>query len=589
MEPPSREPAAVAHARTGSASAPSPESSPVKPAAETTSPAGLALDPMRSMVRRAVGKYDVDGSGTLSETEISHALEDLVGKELKARNQRWVTCAAVSLALFVVVANVALSFAVVSLTKDADVRADDVLVSRTSGEPVRTASADLMVSGEGLLVARRSAGADEMAKPLRVASADMHVEEGRLVGRSGSPIATATTLKMAPLDVDTPAEALDSLRVLRVISPAGDMLSLSVSGWAWLNDPWREDAPKVKLITHHGHITLDADGNMDFDDLVGQLFADMGFPMDATGRRLLAETGTDVQAMYDGWSGRPSCADHQRRYTYKPRGSGNFDVKYEGVATCFDQCAGSHDYIVHNRRTNRCYCWKASAGRRERAENEDDQLYDVRQCPAYQCSPGCGAQLIGDGECDERCNNEACNFDGGDCPLPCAPGCGISQPGDGICDEACNNEACSFDNDDCVDPCGDCELSAPQCNLTMVGDGFCDEACRVPECRFDEGDCGWEIDYTECFDFERAQATWCSDSVIEEYQRDNQMLCQKECVADAACKAFDFSMETTKCRIYRTGFDSCMFGVVPTGVCADKAYKRVSWNGCLCDPARTAR
>jgi predicted ribosomally synthesized peptide with SipW-like signal peptide len=36
-------------------------------------------------------------------------------------------------------------------------------------------------------------------------------------------------------------------------------------------------------------------------------------------------------------------------------------------------------------------------------------------CPLEFCSPGCYPYWIGDGWCDEVCNNEACNWDGGDC------------------------------------------------------------------------------------------------------------------------------------------------------------------------------
>ncbi len=64
------------------------------------------------------------------------------------------------------------------------------------------------------------------------------------------------------------------------------------------------------------------------------------------------------------------------------------------------------------------------------------------------CSPGCYPHWIGDGWCDEVCNNAACNWDGGDCD--CSPGCYPHWIGDGWCDSVCNNEACNWDGGDCL-------------------------------------------------------------------------------------------------------------------------------------------
>eukprot|EP00747_Dinoflagellata_sp_TGD_P180383 gnl/TRDRNA2_/TRDRNA2_32754_c0_seq1.p1 gnl/TRDRNA2_/TRDRNA2_32754_c0~~gnl/TRDRNA2_/TRDRNA2_32754_c0_seq1.p1 ORF type:complete len:731 (-),score=111.06 gnl/TRDRNA2_/TRDRNA2_32754_c0_seq1:65-2086(-) len=80
--------------------------------------------------------------------------------------------------------------------------------------------------------------------------------------------------------------------------------------------------------------------------------------------------------------------------------------------------------------------------------------------------------MVNDGRCDTTCNNEACNYDGGDCahqvqttpaPAPSPPpsgavpspprdngcGCAKSWLGDGVCDSFCNTEECEFDAGDC--------------------------------------------------------------------------------------------------------------------------------------------
>ena len=93
-----------------------------------------------------------------------------------------------------------------------------------------------------------------------------------------------------------------------------------------------------------------------------------------------------------------------------------------------------------------------------------------------KCSPGCSDAWIGDGYCDKACNNSACNFDYPDCinsttssshhhhhhggsgggghgksnPMNlCVLGCPDSWLGDRICDQRCKNEACGWDLGDC--------------------------------------------------------------------------------------------------------------------------------------------
>ena len=92
-----------------------------------------------------------------------------------------------------------------------------------------------------------------------------------------------------------------------------------------------------------------------------------------------------------------------------------------------------------------------------------------------KCSPGCSDAWIGDGYCDKACNNSACNFDYPDCinstnhhhhhhhgsssssgshsqsnPMNlCQLGCPDSWLGDRICDQRCKNEACGWDLGDC--------------------------------------------------------------------------------------------------------------------------------------------
>lgn len=293
---------------------------------------GIALTPMRSMMRKQMSKYDVDGSGTLDEEETARALEDLVAKEVKARHQRWVMIVAVVVSLVVILANLGLSFAVVTLTKDSAVK-DDVLMSKATGDVVQTASADMEVAQDGTLLSR-----GDHLTPLRVSSTDTRVEGTRLVGMKGDTLATKSApLETSALTATTPSEALQNLRKIQVVSAdTGASVSLEVNGWARVPGPAAADnstayTGTVKLITPQGLITIDADGDMTFDDVIGSLFADLGFATDSTGRRLLSSSSSSI-GLYDGWSGAPSCSVFNLGYTFKPQNGGKWSKKRSSIS-----------------------------------------------------------------------------------------------------------------------------------------------------------------------------------------------------------------------------------------------------------------
>jgi len=78
------------------------------------------------------------------------------------------------------------------------------------------------------------------------------------------------------------------------------------------------------------------------------------------------------------------------------------------------------------------------------------------------CNPGCEPSWIGDGNCDSACNNEACNWDGGDC--------GVTTCGDGLCNPNENSQNCpadclpDADGDGYTVAEGDCNDSNPDIN-----------------------------------------------------------------------------------------------------------------------------
>jgi hypothetical protein len=120
---------------------------------------------------------------------------------------------------------------------------------------------------------------------------------------------------------------------------------------------------------------------------------------------------------------------------------------------------------------------------------------------------GCPEDWVNDNYCDNVCNNAACEWDGGDCggvgststpsptyiaaENPCLlTGCpSLAWMRDGMCDEICNNNACEFDGGDCAAEVWS-ECTSTGCPYTdWIGDGVCDANCNNAACNFDGGDC----------------------------------------------------------------------------------------------------
>ena len=71
-------------------------------------------------------------------------------------------------------------------------------------------------------------------------------------------------------------------------------------------------------------------------------------------------------------------------------------------------------------------------------------------------------ELAGNGKCDQKCNNQQCQFDGGDCALGqlnpwenCPPELECAELyNDGMCDPKCNTQECLYDGFDCMEGSG---------------------------------------------------------------------------------------------------------------------------------------
>ena len=128
--------------------------------------------------------------------------------------------------------------------------------------------------------------------------------------------------------------------------------------------------------------------------------------------------------------------------------------------------------------------------------------------------------LVGDGDCNNETNIEACNFDGGDC---CTYESGLEMckhlktceagyhplVGDGYCNDETNNADCDFDGGDCCgtcinkDHCSNCEclggITGNGVPNILVGNGVCNEETNNKFCHYDGFDCcGLDFNEDEC-------------------------------------------------------------------------------------------
>ena len=104
------------------------------------------------------------------------------------------------------------------------------------------------------------------------------------------------------------------------------------------------------------------------------------------------------------------------------------------------------------------------------------------------CIAGCQKRFVGDGECDDFCNEQRYSYDGGDCGGTdvVQSACPAGWRGNGKCEVECNNEMNSWDSGDCGD---DKELDFKLCPPEWVGNHKCDEVCNNLEYSYDGGDC----------------------------------------------------------------------------------------------------
>jgi len=183
------------------------------------------------------------------------------------------------------------------------------------------------------------------------------------------------------------------------------------------------------------------------------------------------------------------------------------------------------------------------------------------------CSPGCLDTWPSDGICDELCDNEACNYDNGDCD--CSPGCHNTIQGDGVCDEDCNNHSCNYDDGDCSTPEPEVDVDY---SIHFHFEGSCDnELCFMcSECVFEDCSDFCSSDCGGCLEFDSIPE-WCVDSISS--PDDDDLIQQQNVWMNVFFQRY--TNEQPKC-------DVNTFLNVHQGVIGNEALDRFQLNNYLC-------
>ena len=208
--------------------------------------------------------------------------------------------------------------------------------------------------------------------------------------------------------------------------------------------------------------------------------------------------------------------------------------------------------------------------------------------------------LIYNGHCNDETNNEACDYDGGDCcknvntehcseckcfhQETCAanPGFLPLTVQDGYCNDETNNRECQYDGGDCCSPnintefCSECicymkETCKASFIPSLVGDGICHDDTNNDECNYDGGDCCLSNENTEqCFWQETCRAGVIPSSVGDGVCNDEAN--NAECLYDGGdCCGYEINTgQCTECRCLHQ--ETCSVGFHPLigdGFCND--------------------
>ena len=188
------------------------------------------------------------------------------------------------------------------------------------------------------------------------------------------------------------------------------------------------------------------------------------------------------------------------------------DFNYDGGDCCLD--------IVNNAKCIDCYCYKdCSVHPLKFNDDEDFQIESECYEPKDLDPEDCMVLWLGDGLCDDGCNNHLFDFDHQDCCLEDVAD--ISYCNECICYANCTGPGLATDTPviyQCQGMGYNESLLSTMFNTTStmlllvqfyyctstdfwINDGFCDEECNAPDFNYDGGDCCLDIvNNAKCID-----------------------------------------------------------------------------------------
>ena len=248
----------------------------------------IELQAFPPAVRSILEAFDVDGDGSVAPVELARAGELYQAEKHRSGRLKQLAIALAVLMAFVLAAVTGLTFSVVELSKETHTREDGVT----------------LVAGTG-----------------------------------GS--STGTVAKMAPvaqpqvLSSWLPDEAFATLDTFKATSPGGSHLEMDVLGWYRVNETDSECNMYVSIVTYSGVIRLKGEV-MTFEPLVGNAFAEAGFEVESSGRRLASVY--DLIGLFNSieeWVMLDPCADNRP----PSFGSTDFVMEYDVEYKCWeDEC-----------------------------------------------------------------------------------------------------------------------------------------------------------------------------------------------------------------------------------------------------------
>jgi hypothetical protein len=123
--------------------------------------------------------------------------------------------------------------------------------------------------------------------------------------------------------------------------------------------------------------------------------------------------------------------------------------------------------------------------------NQMTGLDDYEESNEDVCAPDCDPSWIGNWECDDPCNVEACDFDDGDCSGDSDdsddPDTGDTEPTDTEPPDTGDTEPTDTEPPDTGDIEPGCSTG---CTAAMLSNTVCDEPCNTLMCAYDGYACG---------------------------------------------------------------------------------------------------